>query len=154
VGTPYGRLVACSDGVAGLLQPTRTGEGRWDYRPLVGWLEAPARAAGLLDGPAGVWPRLVHHFSVRLAPEDRWRTVSDRSWGHMIREVMRGAGLTPDDGQAGCRWVVVRHGEDHVHVVTTLVQADGRREWFGRDMPQPSDRLGSTRYSTPRLVTV
>jgi hypothetical protein len=139
VGTPYGRLVVCSDGAVGLLQPVRDSAGRWDHRPAVSWLEAPARVAGLLDGPAGSRPRLVHHFSVRLAPEDRWRSISDQTWGHMIGEIMRGAGLTPADGGPGCRWVVVRHSDDHVHVVTTLVRADGRREWFGRDMPRLVD---------------
>jgi hypothetical protein len=139
VGTPYGRLVVCSDRAVGLLQPVRDSAGRWDHRALVGWLEAPARVAGLLDGPAGSRPRLVHHFSVRLAPEDRWRSIGDQAWGHMIGEIIRGAGLAPPDGGPGCRWVVVRHGEDHVHVVTTLVRTDGRREWFGRDMPRLVD---------------
>jgi hypothetical protein len=136
VGTRYGRLVAASGGKpVEDLQPRATPRGCHDFRPLVAWLEELPRAAGVLrradgrqEGPGWVW-----HASLRLAPEDRHRTFSDQTWAHMVREVLRGAGLIADGDQAGVRWVVVRHAEDHVHVVASLVREDGRREWFRND---------------------
>jgi len=136
VGTPYGRLIAASDAVPlAELQPQYTGRGCFDFRPLVQWLEELPRAAGVLrrvdgrhPGPGWVW-----HASIRLAPEDRHRVLSDDTWAHMAREVLRGAGLVVDGDEAGVRWVVVRHADDHVHIVASLVRADGRREWFHND---------------------
>lgn len=136
LGTPYGRLVAASgDTAVADLQPQRTDRGHFDYRPLVDWLEELPRAAGVLrrvdgrhDGPGWVW-----HASLRLAPEDRHRHLSDETWAQMVREVLRGAGLVGDGDEAGVRWVVVRHADDHVHVVASLVREDGSREWFGND---------------------
>lgn len=136
VGTPYGRLVAASgDKPLADLQPAATASGRFDYRPLVEWLEELPRAAGVLrrtdgrhEGPGWVW-----HASMRLAPEDRHRAFSDQGWANMAREVLRGAGLVVDGDDAGVRWVVVRHANDHVHIVASLVREDGRREWFRND---------------------
>jgi hypothetical protein len=136
VGTRYGRLIAASGGkpVADL-QPRPTPRGCYDFRALVQWLEELPRAAGVLrrvdgrqDGPGWVW-----HASLRLAPQDRHRTFSDQTWAHMVREVLRGAGLIADGDEPGVRWVVVRHAEDHVHVVASLIREDGRREWFRND---------------------
>lgn len=136
MGTPYGRLIAASGGtpVAGL-QPLLTDRGRFDFRPLVDWLEELPRAAGVLrrvdgrhDGPGWVW-----HASLRLAPEDRHRQLSDQTWAHMVSETLRGAGLVADGDDKGVRWVVVRHAEDHVHIVATLVREDLNREWFRND---------------------
>jgi hypothetical protein len=36
-----------------------------------------------------------------------------------------------DDG--GCRWVAVRHAEDHVHLVATLARQDGRPAVLARN---------------------
>jgi hypothetical protein len=136
LGTRYGRLIAASGGKpVEDLQPRATPRGCYDFRALVQWLEELPRAAGVLrradgrqEGPGWVW-----HASLRLAPEDRHRTFSDQAWAHMVAEVLRGAGLIVDGDEAGVRWVVVRHAEDHVHVVASLVREDGRREWFGND---------------------
>ena len=135
-GTPYGRLVAVSgDKPVAELQPVATASGGFDYRPLVDWLEELPRAAGVLrrvdgrhPGPGWVW-----HASLRLAPQDRHRQFSDATWAHMVREVLRGAGLVVDGDEDGVRWVVVRHADDHVHIVASLVREDGRREWFRND---------------------
>lgn len=35
-------------------------------------------------------------------------------------------GIDPGDG-AGCRWAAVRHADDHIHIIATLVREDGRR---------------------------
>jgi hypothetical protein len=172
MGTPYGRLVAASGGtpVAGL-QPQLTDRGHFDFRPLVDWLEEMPRAAGVLrrmdgrhDGPGWVW-----HASLRLAPEDRHRQLSDQTWARIVRETLRGAGLVVDGDDKGVRWVVVRHADDHVHIVATLVREDLNREWFRNDFTRCIDaaqqvatrmglrqvgRSGGTAHRRPHPVEV
>ncbi|MEV7624660.1 hypothetical protein [Actinoplanes sp. NPDC089786] len=58
---------------------------------------------------------------------------SDQAWGHMAREMLAGAGLAPHGDTEGIRWVVVRHNDDHVHIVAALVREDGRIEWARND---------------------
>jgi hypothetical protein len=136
LGTRYGRLIAVSGGKPlEDLQPRATPRGCYDFRALVRWLEELPRAAGVLrradgwqEGPGWVW-----HASLRLAPQDRHRSISDQMWAHIVQEVLRGAGLIADPDEAGVRWVAVRHAEDHVHIVASLVREDGRREWFRND---------------------
>jgi hypothetical protein len=70
---------------------------------------------------------------MRLAPEDRDRVFSDETWGHMAREMLAGAGLAAHGDADGIRWVVVRHNDDHVHIVATLVREDGKIEWANND---------------------
>jgi hypothetical protein len=86
----------------------------------------------LLDQPVRAAPRAprtpVWHASMRLAPEDRHRVFSDATWGHLAQQLLAGAGLVRSGDLAGIRWVAVRHNDDHVHVVATLVREDGRIE--------------------------
>ncbi|GAA0438686.1 relaxase/mobilization nuclease domain-containing protein [Streptomyces luteireticuli] len=64
----------------------------------------------------------VWHCSVRAAPGDR--ILSDQEWGEIARRVVAATGIDDGDG-AGCRWAAVRHADDHVHIVATLVREDG-----------------------------
>lgn len=123
------RLVAAWDGSGHLadLEPTVTASGARDFRHLVAMLEEPVRAADRAPRKP-VW-----HASMRLAPEDRGRVFSDQTWGHMAREMLAGAGLAAHGDTEGIRWVVVRHNDDHVHIVATLVREDGRIEWARND---------------------
>ncbi|MFB7406459.1 relaxase/mobilization nuclease domain-containing protein [Streptomyces sp. NPDC056202] len=66
----------------------------------------------------------VWHTSVRAAPGDR--TLTDAEWADVARRVIAATGIDPDDG-AGCRWAAVRHADDHIHLIATLVREDGRR---------------------------
>ncbi|MFD4592941.1 relaxase/mobilization nuclease domain-containing protein [Streptomyces rubiginosohelvolus] len=66
----------------------------------------------------------VWHCSVRAAPDDP--TLSDEQWADIARRIVAATGIDPDDG-AGCRWAAVRHADDHIHIVATLVREDGRR---------------------------
>jgi len=125
-------LVAAWDGAGDLqaFEPRITSSGKRDFRRLVSLLEEPVRR---IEKPP---KRYVWHTSMRLAPEDRDRSFSDETWGHMAREMLREIGLaTPADDQ-GLRWVVVRHGNDHVHIVATLVREDGRINWLKNDYPR------------------
>ncbi|WP_327375063.1 relaxase/mobilization nuclease domain-containing protein [Streptomyces sp. NBC_01216] len=66
----------------------------------------------------------VWHASVRAAPGDR--TLTDAEWADIARRVIAATGVDPGDG-AGCRWAAVRHADDHIHLIATLVREDGRR---------------------------
>ncbi|MGW3191823.1 relaxase/mobilization nuclease domain-containing protein [Streptomyces ardesiacus] len=84
----------------------------------------------LLDQPlslldAGRRPdKHVWHCSVRAAPGDP--ILSDEQWGDIARRMIAATGIDPGDG-AGCRWAAVRHADDHIHIIATLVREDGRR---------------------------
>ncbi|MER5443475.1 relaxase/mobilization nuclease domain-containing protein [Streptomyces sp. NPDC002790] len=66
----------------------------------------------------------VWHLSVRNAVEDR--VLSDEEWADIARRMVAATGIDPGDG-AGCRWAAVRHADDHIHIIATLVREDGRR---------------------------
>ncbi|MEV0689799.1 relaxase/mobilization nuclease domain-containing protein [Streptomyces sp. NPDC050388] len=66
----------------------------------------------------------VWHCSVRAAPEDP--LLSDEQWGDIARRMVAATGIDPGDG-AGCRWAAVRHADDHIHIIATLIREDGRR---------------------------
>ena len=63
---------------------------------------------------------------MRAAPEDRM--LSDAEWAQIARDVMARTGLSPhgQDDQ-GVRWIAVRHGPDHIHLVAMLARQDGAR---------------------------
>ncbi|WP_107085086.1 relaxase/mobilization nuclease domain-containing protein [Streptomyces maremycinicus] len=66
----------------------------------------------------------VWHCSVRAAPNDP--ILTDDQWADIARRIVAATGIDPRDG-AGCRWAAVRHADDHIHIVATLVREDGRR---------------------------
>ncbi|MFC9131946.1 relaxase/mobilization nuclease domain-containing protein [Streptomyces sp. NPDC057099] len=66
----------------------------------------------------------VWHCSVRAAPDDP--VLADEQWADIARRIVAATGIDPGDG-AGCRWAAVRHADDHIHIVATLVREDGRR---------------------------
>jgi hypothetical protein len=61
---------------------------------------------------------------MRATPEDRM--LSDGEWAQVACEAMHRTGLSPygQEDQA-VRWVAVRHGDDHIHVVAMLARQDG-----------------------------
>ncbi|WP_073947105.1 relaxase/mobilization nuclease domain-containing protein [Streptomyces kebangsaanensis] len=65
----------------------------------------------------------VWHLSVRNAAEDR--ILTDEEWGEVARQMVAAAGIDDPDQGAGCRWAAVRHADDHIHIVATLVREDG-----------------------------
>ncbi|MFI1419309.1 mobilization protein [Streptomyces sp. NPDC020731] len=86
--------------------------------------------ARLLDEPLHLVPddarpdKHVWHASVRAAPGDR--PLTDTEWADIAQRVIAATGIDPGDG-AGCRWAAVRHADDHIHLIATLVREDGRR---------------------------
>ena len=109
------------------LEPPLRENGRRDFRKLSGLLNQPHAAMGSW-GPA----RPVWHCSMRAAPEDK--TLSDEEWAQIACEVMHRTGLAPygEDDDA-VRWVAIRHGQDHIHIVAMLARQDGRRPSLRND---------------------
>ncbi|MFK0204114.1 relaxase/mobilization nuclease domain-containing protein, partial [Streptomyces lavendulae] len=67
----------------------------------------------------------VWHCPVRAALEDRY--LSDAEWGEIAQRIVQAAGIAPEGDDLACRWIAVRHADDHVHILATTVREDGRR---------------------------
>ncbi|MGP4012045.1 mobilization protein [Streptomyces sp. 4N124] len=83
-------------------------------------LDQPVAMLGRRAPQTTVW-----HCPVRAAPEDP--ILSDAQWAEIARRVVAAAGIAPTGDTEACRWVAVRHAEDHIHIAATLVRQDGRR---------------------------
>lgn len=92
----------------------------------------------------------VWHCSVRAAPDDP--VLTDEQWADIARRIVAATGIDPGDG-AGCRWAAVRHAEDHIHIIATLVREDGRRPDHHRSgtRAQAEARLIETDYDLHRV---
>ncbi|MFD6345028.1 relaxase/mobilization nuclease domain-containing protein [Streptomyces roseolus] len=73
----------------------------------------------------------VWHCSVRTAPGDR--RLSDEEWNAVAQRIVHATGIAPDGDPDGCRWIVVRHADDHIHIVATLVRGDLRNPRLNYD---------------------
>ncbi|MEU9856142.1 relaxase/mobilization nuclease domain-containing protein [Streptomyces sp. NPDC047974] len=73
----------------------------------------------------------VWHCSVRTAPGDR--RFSDEEWNAVAQRIVHATGIAPDGDPDGCRWIAVRHAEDHIHIVATLVRGDLRNPRLNYD---------------------
>jgi hypothetical protein len=67
----------------------------------------------------------VWHCPVRAAPEDRH--LSDAEWAEIAERIVRATGIAPEGDDLACRWIAVRHADDHIHILATTVREDGRR---------------------------
>ncbi|MFJ9216567.1 relaxase/mobilization nuclease domain-containing protein [Streptomyces sp. NPDC102383] len=101
-------------------------------------LDQPVMALARHARPA----RHVWHTSVRADPKDR--TLTDEEWAGIARRIVAATSIDPGEGQPGCRWAAVRHADDHIHIVATLVTEDGHR---------PDDyRSGTRAQAEARLI--
>ena len=103
------------------LEPPLRADGSRDFRRLAGLLRLPHDALGTWGYARPVW-----HCSMRAAPEDR--LLSDAEWAGIARDVMHRTGLCPrgqDDDAV--RWIAIRHGPDHIHLVAMLARQDRTR---------------------------
>ncbi|MEU9123540.1 relaxase/mobilization nuclease domain-containing protein [Streptomyces sp. NPDC048506] len=93
----------------------------------------------------------VWHCSVRAAPDDP--VLTEEQWGEIARRMVAATGIDPGDG-AGCRWVAVRHADDHIHIIATLVREDGRRpdHHFSGKRAQAEARLIEADYDLHRVT--
>ncbi|WP_244792870.1 relaxase/mobilization nuclease domain-containing protein [Streptomyces sp. BJ20] len=92
--------------------------------------EVEAQLAAQLDQPVKMLgdkaPKYtVWHCPVRAAPEDP--ILTDAQWADIARRIVAAAGIALEGDDEACRWVAVRHADDHIHIAATLVRQDGRR---------------------------
>jgi hypothetical protein len=92
--------------------------------------EVEAQLAAQLDQPVKMLgdkapKHTVWHCPVRAAPEDP--ILTDAQWADIARRIVAAAGIAPEGDEEACRWVAVRHADDHIHIAATLVRQDGRR---------------------------
>jgi hypothetical protein len=122
-------LVAAWDSAGDLadLEPTINSAGKRDFRHLVDLLEIPVKA-GRNPPHKPVW-----HCSVRAHPTDP--VMTDQRWAEIAAHVMKTTGLAPDGDARAVRWIAMRHGSDHIHIVATLVRQDRRTAWARNDWP-------------------
>ena len=141
------------------LEPPLRPDGTRDFRKLTGLLKQPHAAMGKYGFRRPVW-----HLSMRAAPRDK--VLSDEEWTQIARDVMNRTGLCPDgEEDDAVRWIAVRHGDDHIHVVAMLARQDRRRvrlswerlrvrdacraaeERYGLESTAPADRTAPRRAS-------
>ena len=128
-------------------------------------VEDPARSpdmtisdlALLLDAPVHALlgkkpPKHVYHVAVRNAPEDR--ILTDEEWAEVAREMMHASGIAPHGDDNGCRWVAIRHADDHIHIVATKARQDGRQPNLRQDIVKMHEvaRRFEARWGLRRLV--
>ena len=87
------------------------------------YLDKPRTALGVEVAGGSVW-----HCSLSLRAEEG--QLDDGAWADISRDFVERMGFTETSGKAPCRWVAVRHGlsaagNDHVHLVVSLVREDG-----------------------------
>ncbi|WP_410607535.1 relaxase/mobilization nuclease domain-containing protein [Amycolatopsis sp. lyj-109] len=76
-------------------------------------------------------PGYVWHCPVRLHGEDP--ILRDKHWEYVAERLMKATGIQ----QAGCRWIAVRHADDHIHLMATLVsETTGKRFYPKNDWPK------------------
>ena len=103
------------------LEPPLRASGSRDFRRLAGLLRLPHDVLGKWGYAKPVW-----HCSMRAAPEDRM--LSDREWADIARDVMHRTGLCPRGQEDDAvRWIAIRHGPDHIHLVAMLARQDRTR---------------------------
>ena len=101
------------------LEPALRPDGKRDFRRLTGLLKQPQALLGDRGYARPVW-----HCALRAAPEDKM--LSDDEWARIAADVMDRTGLSPHGQEdEAVRWVAVRHGDDHIHLVAMLARQDG-----------------------------
>jgi hypothetical protein len=130
------------------LEPPLREDGKRVFRRLLGLLNQPHAAMGTWGFRRPVW-----HCSMRAAPGDKM--LSDDEWAQIACDVMNRTGLSPygqeDDA---VRWVAIRHGDDHIHIVAMLARQDRRRPRldFERYRVREACRAAEERYGLRRTA--
>ncbi|MFF2955892.1 mobilization protein [Kitasatospora sp. NPDC057965] len=113
---------------------------------LAAQLDQPVKAIGDRAPDSTIW-----HCSVRADPGDRH--LDDNDWATIARRIVHATGIAPNGDTTACRWVAVRHAEDHIHIAATLVRQDGRLAGlsFDRRKAQAEARLIEKDYGLRQL---
>lgn len=160
-------VIATWDGAPEMHQPSPVGNGWFDVSELADRLAEPADAAGIdqslapLRAEGARIPRgPVWHCSLRNHADDR--VLSDAEWAEVVADLLHRTGIARRGDLGGCRWVAIRHADDHVHVAAVLVRQDnGRRvhprndRYRARDTCRAAERrLGLTETPEADRTTV
>ncbi len=103
-------------------------------KDIAAYLDAPRKGMEV-EVPGGhVW-----HCSLSLRAEEG--QLPDARWAEVAGEFVDRMGFTDTGAKAACRWVAVRHGlskagNDHVHLVVSLVRDDGTKAAVWNDRPR------------------
>ncbi|KND38300.1 relaxase/mobilization nuclease domain-containing protein [Streptomyces acidiscabies] len=89
-------------------------------------LDLRVKQAGAKAPAEHVW-----HCSVRTDPDDK--PLTDAEWNTVARRLVHAVNLAPEGDPDGCRWVAVRHADDHIHILATMVRGDLRRPRMNYD---------------------
>ncbi|NJP47187.1 relaxase/mobilization nuclease domain-containing protein [Streptomyces sp. PRB2-1] len=108
-------LVASFDGLA----PDPGRNPAATFKQLAAYLDLPVKAIDPAERP----DKPVWHCSVRAAPEDP--VLTDYQWADIARRMTAATGIAPTDDDGACRWIAVRHADDHIHILATKVRQDG-----------------------------
>jgi hypothetical protein len=130
------------------LEPPLRPDGRRDFCRLIGLLQQPHAALG----PRG-FSRPVWHCVVQAAPEDRM--LSDDEWAQIAGNIMHRTGLAPRGQEDDAvRWIAVRHGGDHIHIVAMLARQDGGRPRLSNERYRVREacRAAEARYGLRRTA--
>ena len=133
-------VIAAWDGAPEMHQPELLPSGEFDVAALADSLADPAIAAGIPQvEPARQEGRRVPrgpvwHCSLRNSVEDR--ELTDEEWAEVVADLMERTGIAPAEDLGSCRWVAIRHADDHVHIAAMLVRQDN-----GRKVHPPNDFL-------------
>jgi hypothetical protein len=113
---------------------------------LAAQLDQPVKALGDRAPATTIW-----HCSVRADPGDRH--LDDADWAAIARRIVQAVGIAPRGDTTACRWVAVRHAEDHIHIAATLVRQDGRHAnlKFDKRKAQAEARLIEKDYGLRQL---
>ncbi|MFF4820742.1 relaxase/mobilization nuclease domain-containing protein [Kitasatospora sp. NPDC001309] len=113
---------------------------------LANQLDQPVKALGKRAPDNKIW-----HCSLRTAPGDRH--LDDAEWATIARRIVHATGIAPEGDTAACRWVAVRHADDHIHIAATLVRQDGRLAAlsFDKRKAQAEARLIEKEYGLRQL---
>jgi hypothetical protein len=114
---------------------------------LAAQLDQPVKAIGDRAPATTIW-----HCSVRADPGDRH--LDDSDWANITRRIVHATGIAPEGDTTACRWVAVRHADDHIHIAATLVRQDGRLAGlsFDRRKAQAEARLIEKDYGLRQLT--
>lgn len=122
--------------------------GKQDVKTLSRRLDAPVRFAGLEgDKHPTVW-----HLSLTNPPDDK--VLTDQQWNEIAQEALDRTGIAKKGDTNSCRWYAVRHADNHVHVMATLVRPNGRRAWLRNDFRAVREvcREAELRYGLTRTA--
>lgn len=111
------------------IDPLDADSGRRDLQRLIQRLEEPNQ---LMKTPRKDYVRHIPIAAGRATVKDGVelpadRELTDAEFSELAREILHRTGMAPRGDDQACRWILVRHGGNHAHLVVTLARQDGRR---------------------------